>query len=91
MHGLAFEDGSGVVVGYSKARGTPDAAPTWTTVVYGLAPDGTVAWSLPLAGAGRESGRWIAGNADDLWVVSQVAVPDGGSRVQVARLGPPQP
>jgi hypothetical protein len=91
VHGLPFEDGSGVVVGYSKGRSAPDTGPVWTTVLYGLAPDGTTAWRLPLQGAGCEGGRWIAGTPEDLWVVSQVAVPDGGGRILVSRLGPPDP
>jgi len=86
VHGIPFAGDTGAVVGYSKPRGAPDEGAVWTTVVYGLAPDGSVAWRRALEGLGRESGRWIAGTRDDLWVVTQTAGEGGSSRVVVARL-----
>lgn len=89
VHGIPFTGSTGstgAVVGYSKPRSAPDEGAVWTTIVYGLAPDGSVAWRRSLDGLGRESGRWIAGTRDDLWVVTQTAGESGESRVVVARL-----
>jgi hypothetical protein len=86
VQSVLFDDLSSVVVGYRKPARAPADAAVWTTMVYGLDPSGRTRWSLPLGGPGRESGRWIAGPRDDLWVVSQVAAGDGGSRILVVRL-----
>ncbi|MEO6463455.1 MAG: hypothetical protein ABIP29_10315, partial [Candidatus Eisenbacteria bacterium] len=86
VHGLAFADGSSAVVGCARARGAAADEPSWTTTVYGLDAQGRRTWTRALGGHGRDSGRWIAGTRDDLWVVGQEAAADGGSRVFVARL-----
>ena len=85
-----LDDGSAVVVGYSRARGLANDAPVWTTRLHGAGADGRPTWSLPLGGPGRESGRWIARHGDELWVVGQEAAADSGSRVFVARVAVPR-
>lgn len=81
-----LDDGSSVVVGYSRARTLAGDTPVWTTVLHGIQADGRPEWSLPLGGPGRESGRWIARHGDELWVTGQEAAAGGGSRVFVARI-----
>jgi hypothetical protein len=86
VHGLLFGDGSAVVLGYAKARAAADDAPVWRTVLHGVRDGSPTTWRTFLGGPGRESGRWIAGTPDDLWVVGQQATAAGGSRVFVARI-----
>lgn len=85
VQSVVLDDGLSIVVGYSKSRDSADADPVWRTILYGVDPRGRPLWALKLGGAGRESGRWIAGTAEDLWVVAQTTS-EGRSRVLVARL-----
>ena len=86
VHGVTFADGTSAVVGYARAQGGAEDAATWTTVLWGLDAQGRRTWTRALGGPGRDSGRWIAGPANDVWVVGQERAADGGSRVFVARL-----
>ena len=81
-----LDDGSSITVGYTKRAGAADDQPAWRTTLYGLDPAGRPTWSRAIGGEGYESGRWIAGTARDVWVVSQSTPALGGSRVLVARL-----
>ncbi len=82
-----MDDGTSVVIGYSKPRGPDrDGEPIWTTVLYGLDADGRRSWTVPIDGLGRESGRWIAGRSEDLWIVA----PGPGGRVQIGRFAIPR-
>lgn len=86
VQSVVFDDGSAIVIGYSRPRAASDDQPVWTTMLYALDPRGTVTWLSPVGSPGRESGRWIAGTADNLWAVAQSATPSGGSAVMVVRL-----
>jgi hypothetical protein len=88
VQSAVLADGTAVIVGYTKVRAdAEDGEPVWQTIVHALDPRGTPTWTLPIGGLGRESGRWIAGTAADLWVVGQSATGTNGSAVLVARLG----
>lgn len=87
---LALDDGSTVVIGYSRALEAGDGDPVWRTGLHGLDPEGNPAWQLRLPGAGNESGHAIAGGYGRVWAVDQVSPPGGGSRLRVVRLAAPE-
>jgi hypothetical protein len=82
---VVLADGSMMTIGYTKRAGADDEDPAWAQVVYGLDAAGRATWTHRFAGEGVQSGRWIAGTADDLWLVGQTTR-DDRSRIFVTRL-----
>ena len=74
-----------MVIGYTKPVSAPDPDPVWQTVLYGVDGRGSPTWSLGIGGPGRESGRWIARDAESVWATGQW-FEDGRGRIWVARL-----
>jgi hypothetical protein len=91
VQSVILEDGSSITVGYTKRDGAADSTAAWTTMLYGVDSRGRQAWSMSVGGEGVESGRWIAGTREDLWVVSQTSLANGTSQMLVVRLEAPPP